>query len=548
MKNLVLFTMGFQGVFCAIDGSVPEALLRESIGAHKVKVLFKPVGEELLCLYWDTYGIVDDRGLAADAVLERHLVNARSGQIIDGSEIGNLLSEGFFSLRACLREKTNVSFNTQEGHCLQLEHLDKMFPHGAPKTWRVLSAGCAEPCVDGEVKVLFDAGGYSCKPSVKWGKRLTPGARLMDDVQQPFVKKLRSSARTLLHALEGATRGADAKIIVRKVDNKFSMSGVEWDGKDVEDSSGRSIGSFLRDCILLGTSLGYTNEDAIRYYAFTNKSLVYGVLRKFLRFDLLCNNRVKPLDDVPLMSPFDLRKLHFYGWGVSPQGELQRPQNRETLSITFGGFTLEGVSMKGLSVMSWFEGIYPHNFLWGLESSQLIKAKTFGTSWYEYGAHAKSQRLLLGGLGKAALQYKSLQGYRYQAFWDIREVGFGEKSAEEVFEVCFQSALSEVGFRVDGSSVCAMLKQELPKCLERKIGVTYDMSKGKPLHAAQVVEMFSGDAGHQWSALLLGCEASCFLPGELRVFFSVGGLQCVPKVKACAQQLSPRRFKRARKN
>ena len=531
---LLFVALAVQGAFCASCVESQGCLGQEEIGQHEVLVRFKPAGERQCCLRWDTYGLPSFFLIATEAVLERNLLNGNSGQVVDGSEIYALLNQGSCSLMHCppWRVRCCVNDSLPDVRSSFVE----MFPEGAKKTWRVFAPGCLEGCADEEVQVLFFAGEYSCQPACKENNTCaSPKSQrvlqMMQDVQGPFVARLRGFAKQRMRDVQAITQVEGAKIIVKHTDWLGRRFGVEWDGKDVLDRNGYSIGAFLRNCIMLGTSLGYVDEGAIRHYAFINNHLILRVLETFLVFDLLCDVRVKPLDGVMMLHASRLRIAELYSWTVMPRGSLLRTTSCNSWFITFGDVTLAGTFISDARVRVpgiYDDMVYPRSFLWGLESDRILREKPEGKTWCEY--HVRSDRIRLAEIGKAIVQFQPHEGRLHQVIWDIKDVVLGEGSAEEVLRQRFITAFRGGGALVSDLNMLGvdqLLKKRLEEDLRKNDGLSYVFSEGEPLCFKQFLEMFPKGARKAWQCALVG-DPRDFLKGEVRILFAGGGLRCLP--------------------
>ena len=533
----------------------------EPLEEHEVCLQFRSPSGALHRLIWDISGFVTSSGAATKAVLERNLLNGRCGQVIDGSEIYDLLFNDNLSVAYCLtsgadlifvddEEDANVlrvkrvpdylKFRCSKALTVDIQSLEGMFPKGTYKKWRVLAPGWPVECADGELQILFDKGGYSCEDALEEEvvahlERSSPRAvQMRQEVQEPFVTKLRALATERKRSLEEKTQGNDAKIVVKYMDSRHRLFGVEWDGKDVLDSKNRSIGAFLRYCILLGTSLGYTDEDEVRHYAFASYNLTRKVLRAFLGFDLVCDVRVKPLEEMPLLTASMFRALDLYGWTVSSQ--MPCSYGPGSLSITFGGMTLKGTPMVRKNCRVWGDlMVFPRSFLWGLESDRLLREKPEGKTWYDSGPHVQSEKLRLAELGKAFVQWKDHTGALYQVFWDIRPCSSRGDSAEKVLIGCFETIFYGQISSADGQRIQDMLETELKRCLLRGSGVDYEFCTERPLRLEQLAQMFPVDERWQWAPIFMGADMP-FAAGEVRILFATGGLRCNLHPKPCVPQ------------
>ena len=555
MRVLFVLLVVLHGVVCAASMVVGHIAPGVSSGVmeidqripglssdFEVEVLYKPFGKELCYVRWDIYGRVNDSGLALTAVLERNLLRGNPDDVIDGSEIYDILSNGWSSLRSCLRDDRGVSFSSDRRR-LYKQHFDEMFPSNAQKVWNLLPAGCEAPFFDGEVRVLFSLGGYSCKPTLgnvpHQRSKSDQGSRLavqrMEEVREPFVTKLCVAAEERLRSLEVAMQ-ADARIVVQYCDVYARLSAVVWDGQGVLDSNNCSIGKFLRRCVMLGTSFGYKDEDAIKHYAFTSQSLTRGVLETFLSFDIMQGVRVKTFRGDPMLSSARLNNLPSYGWFIGPVLDFLSPFRPNAITVSFGGVRLEGIPiMPGVRTLRVsYDRVFPRSFLWGLKNH----AERRGS---DDGPHIHSERLVLGSLGKAVVQFQFDQEF-YQVRWDIRGVFFKEKPAEEVLIDAFRSF--DFKSDVDGKDVQSLLEQELPRrlertkdvlamlakgepeCVAREGGMTY-FSAGNPLCIEQFADMFPAAETKRWRVAFKGSQRS-LCSKEVRVLFCSGSLVCSP--------------------
>ena len=335
---------------------------------------------------WDTFCAMYNMCASAQMVLERTLLNGdRRGRFVSAeTEISVLLTGDERSLKSCLRQHKRVSYDGLEGQRLREKHVAAMFPDGQAKLWQILPLGYDCALVDKEVRVWFSAGGLRCLPTNKKEVSflVTPGserlAQIQEEDSESFVADLKKCARKELRALQEASKKDGGLIVVRYVNRKGLERCSAFRGDSIYGTKAQTLNVFLHDCVLQGTFKSYL-DNVKKHYAFVNESLCDVVTSEFV-FCVEFNHMVEDVPGKRSLDSEDLRACPRMAWMVVPQGSLQRPRERCTISLTFAGVSLEGHPL--VDVNCGLSGLTPRNYLWALSYDDCARLRLVGESWY----------------------------------------------------------------------------------------------------------------------------------------------------------------------
>ena len=414
----------FQAAYCAISESVglghrsildvdedewpidtpwSYTLRAHDMDPHCVYVQFRSFAGHLYKVSWDTFGLLYRGSTSVDAVLERGLLHADSQGFfaMKNSEVEKVLHA---HLGFCLKKGCRVTYDYGRGAPLQKDKHMQIFMLNHSRRWQVISPeDCrGQELERGEVRVLFARGGYCGYPAVgsenEDGRIVCRGthrcARLDFEQEGWFVQKLKKRAQKELVALEKKSEANGERVSLRYVTAQGVVCGCFWDVSTIIDGEHRLLGDFLRYCVLLGKTLGYTDADAVRHYAFFNEHM-RRVLVTCLVLDLCGGVRVQPRYGMEPLSVHDLIAMPVLSWTIAPSGELRRPQISGSCALTFAGVTFEGVPILFQDLdfpYSFFGEVTPRNYLWAFDHAELAQRKPQGVSWYD--AHLQSTRAL----------------------------------------------------------------------------------------------------------------------------------------------------------
>ena len=291
---------------------------------------------------------------------------------------------------------------------LEADQLDSMFPRREHKQWRTLRAGDGyeRDLMPGEFRILFSTGGYSCVAAREVGPDgyeygTERYRQILHESTGVFVRKVQRMAQQALMDLQRASAFQGEKVAVRHVCSDGLVRGVVWDVRDVKDCYGVSVCTFLHDSVMQGTSLGYTDENSVKYYPFINDDI-----RKMLQRNLVsCLKKKQHLTELPLASVLrekDVKAMRYLSWTVLPEGILKCRHVPNTWSLTLSGVTLEGVPLPNekclTSLGARFSAyILPRSYLWALDYDELCKEKSIQRCASWYGAYIRSRRMDWGG-------------------------------------------------------------------------------------------------------------------------------------------------------
>ena len=393
--NYYLCVLGALKLFCANE--------------HDVIVRFKSCEGELFEVCWDVYGLMYNGGSSVEAVLERNLLagDHRGGFSLPFGELSLLIKD---DLMVCLKKGIYVHYNLDRAYPLGPEQLKAMHPSSAFNRWEVLAAGegCQNDIAPGEFRVLFARGGYRCQ-LMRYAANPECGLgvqrQMLCEDCPDFVGRVKFAAREALSRLQRFAYEQGESVVVRCVRGNgqvrsalWSVCGVSdlWSVCGVSDRRGRSVCDFLHDCAMQGTSVGYTDEDSLRYFSFSNKDI-----RKMLQRNLLKDmKRGWPVEFFREEGPLqiqDVRSMPYMTWTLVPQGSLKRCDVPHTWSLTFSGVTLAGVPAHDQRFFPqcfvFYGYLFPRNFLWALDYEALLGKKRAkgNVSWYE--ACVRSERM-----------------------------------------------------------------------------------------------------------------------------------------------------------
>ena len=398
---LLLVLQGVFGAECPFDGrnkkegycDPPPAYSSAvwsppRVAEHTVLVQYMSENMELHQVLWHTFGLTYKGVVSYEAVLERNLLAGNEDGVFLSlmSELIQILHIDTLSLRVCVANNLCVSWGAS-WKPLRVKHFKEMFRKNEGRMWQVNPIGYARFMCKKEVRLWFPGGGISGTPYAVQGKVfniIKEGslryAQMAEELTRDFVRGVRTLAEAKLRDLEHAAVLDRDKVTIRYV----GPSGVRWavwDGSAVVDKNGKTLGTFLRDCVLQGTSLSYKGEGVTRHYAFVNNSLC-GLLHTTLAAHLMKGEHVTRLDDKLFLRAEDLRAISstlIFGWTVVPKDSLHYPDRKNTFSLTFSGVTLEGVCLVRCS--EFYESLLPRNYLWALDHEALVKKKK-KASWY----------------------------------------------------------------------------------------------------------------------------------------------------------------------
>ena len=421
--------MALGRAFGAVGGGLPG-----TVDEHIAVVQFRAQNGQVYQVYWDTFGLMYNACTCVEAVLERNLLNGynRGRFFVSDAELFELMTRASFGLHPCLWLKKRVAYDEHEAHPLRLKQLSEMFSRQKAKQWQVLSPGNYgdDDLSIGEIRILFARGGYSCLPDCveealvfvtetlygqkNYSTQLFPAGGLCDysvdllaharktldvssprckqiseELREPFLRKLREAAQVNLRALEQALCEQGENVVVRRVTKSGEELAVVWDGSVVHDRDGKKLLDFLQACVMQGTSLGYTDENAVRHYAFINDSIGF-MLCSSLSLDLDLERNVKHYGWMPLLKSSHLRGFVQHAWCVVPQGRQMRPY-RDSWVITFAGAMLVGVPLI-VEQEKMYGGLTPRCFLWGLEFEN-FPMKPPNQTWYDFGKNLSLEKI-----------------------------------------------------------------------------------------------------------------------------------------------------------
>ena len=211
-----------------------------------------------------------------------------------------------------------------------------------------------------------------------------------------FVAKVKYLAEDALRGLERTACAQGEEVFVRYVDANGFVRGIVWDVSAVRDRRGRRACDFLHDGVMQGTSLSYTDESAVRHFAFINED-IRGLLKKNLVKDMMCDCHLKPFHTMSRLQKKDVESMPHMSWTVVPQGMLKCGSVPHTWSLTFSGVTLEGLPLHNQSFFAnevVFKGyLLPRNYLWALDYEALFRKMAKKGIYFWYNAHERSARM-----------------------------------------------------------------------------------------------------------------------------------------------------------
>ena len=395
----VLFLFVVQGAFGAMALCDGAELLKpppyssgswdsSRVAPHTVLVQYMSEEQQLHEVVWHTFGIIYSGRSSVESLFERSLLNGNEDGIFLAlkSELSESLVRLGVHLRFCLAKNICVTYG-KHSRPLCAKHLETMFPKKESKLWQINPVSGTDAMRSREVRLWTSNGGLSCTPCAVQGKCFSfiPSdslrSRQMDEEVKPeFVREVCVRADAKLRVLEKAAVEEHEKVTIRFM-TKSGVRWAVWDGAAVVDKNGKTLGAFLRDCVLQGTNLGYLNEPSEKHYAFVNHSLCK-LLCERLAEDLSKGRDVVRLDGAPFLCAKDLHALPFlthFGWVVVPKDTLHYPSRLYGCALTFAGVTIEGVHFE--VNVNFRESLEPRNYLWALDHDAL-KAKKKNPNWY----------------------------------------------------------------------------------------------------------------------------------------------------------------------
>ena len=394
-----LLNLTEQRIFAA---SATPAAPPPFVAEHEAIVRFKSYEGVLYEVIWETYGLMFHGAISAEAVLERNLLRGNDKGFFR-APLGHLCFLLKYDLELCLQNRVFVHYNEGRALPLGVKQLEAMCFYIQNKRWEALRAGAGheDNLLPGEFRILFAKGGYSCLNAHRsedlcfYDMHQSPLFRQAAfERTHDFAMSVKLLAQKALSELQRVTCMQGEKVCVRHVDANGVVRSIVWNISNVRDRHGRRACDFLHDGVMQGTSLGYTDENAVQHFPFVNEDICT-LLKKSLRKDMKRNKHLEPVPSANPLLQKDVKNMPYMSWTVVPQGMLKYGSVPHTWSLTFSSVTLEGVPlhdqdfMQNKFVLSGY--LYPRNYLWALDFDALSRKKTEPSSWYR--VRVRSQRM-----------------------------------------------------------------------------------------------------------------------------------------------------------
>ena len=356
------------------------AVLKE----HDVVVQYHAIDGKAYYVLWNFYGIMFDSVRSVERVFERASLRANEAGFFCTKDLHKLLKR---SLGVCWGDKDRVrhDFPSQKLMPLCKKQIEQIFSVDQVLLWQFLPLRDSVAVDCEEVRLLCKGGTFRYRASLQE----SPSERsynfsVVRSDPTDMIAKLEYCAQEETKRLEASIEKVGKTLSVQCVTSKGKNKGLKWDVSKVENDEGYSLLSFLVTCVLQGATPN--SEGMIKNNTFFNDDICK-IVQTCIPFGLDRPHTVTPLFGFSQLKKADLMKLpEVFSWTVVPADKRYFPCLKNSLALTLGNVTLEGIPhppgdfRRGV--------LYPGTLLWGRDKDKLC----YDPVWDEWST--KSMRWL----------------------------------------------------------------------------------------------------------------------------------------------------------